>query len=173
MQRVAADHDLTTRNNGMQVSGRNVTVAILDTGINSQLADLTGRVVQNVRLADTQSAPAGFINPMPVENLSNTDPVAGHGTFVAGVIAASGMSSGGKYSGVAPGARLLGLSAGDVNLTSVLSGFDYLLEKGANYNVRVGQLQFFGQYRLRLQRSGQYRHKNARRRRHQCCLFRW
>ena len=41
----------------MPVTGRNVTVAVLDTGINSQHVDLAGKVVQNVRLADTQSIP--------------------------------------------------------------------------------------------------------------------
>ena len=142
IQRVATDDDLRNKNSGMPVSGKNITVAVLDTGINSQHADLAGRVVQNVRLADTQSAPVGFVNPVPVENLPNTDAVAGHGTFVAGVVAASGASSGGKYSGVAPGARLLGLSAGDLNLTHVLSGFDYLLEKGAAYNARVVNCSF-------------------------------
>ena len=142
VQRVVVDRDITTQNNGLPVAGRNVTVAVLDTGINSTHSDLSGKVVQNVRLADTQSVPAGFLYPVPVENVPNTDPIAGHGTFVAGVVAASGASSGGKYSGVAPGARLLGLSAGDVNLTSVLSGFDYLLDKGANYNVRVVNCSF-------------------------------
>lgn len=142
IQRVSADSDLRSRNSGMPISGKNVTVAVLDTGINGQHGDLAGRVVQNVRLADTQSVPAGFLNPVPVENLANTDPIAGHGTFVAGIIAASGSSSGGKYSGVAPGAKLLGLSAGDANLTSVLSGFDYLLEKGSLYNVRVVNCSF-------------------------------
>lgn len=142
IQRVSTDSDLQIKNGGMPVSGKNVTVAVMDTGINSQHADLSGRVVQNVRLADTQSAPVTFLNPASVENLANTDPVAGHGTFVAGVIAASGASSGGKYSGVAPGARLLGLSTGDLNLTHVLSGFDYLLEKGSAYNVRVVNCSF-------------------------------
>ena len=117
-------------------------MAVLDTGINAQHADLAGKVVQNVRLADAQSAPAGFSNPIPIENLANTDLAGGHGTFVAGVIAASGERSGGKYNGVAAGARLLGLSAGDLNLTHVLSGFDYLLEKGPNYNVRVVNCSF-------------------------------
>src|SRR4029079_3274129 len=84
----------------------------------------------------------GFVNPAPIENLPNTDATAGHGTFVAGVIAASGASSGGKYSGVATGAKLLGLSAGDVDLTNVLSGFDYLLDKGKSYNVRVVNCSF-------------------------------
>ncbi|HSK74204.1 MAG TPA: S8 family serine peptidase [Pyrinomonadaceae bacterium] len=142
IQRVATDRDLQQHNAGTPVTGRNVTVAVLDTGVNSQHGDLTGRVVQNVRLVDTQSAAIGFLNPMPVENVVNTDPASGHGTFVAGVVAASGQMSGGKYNGVAPGAKILGLSAGDANLTHVLAGFDYLLEKGANYNVRVVNCSF-------------------------------
>ena len=142
IERVAADRDLSTKNSGMPVSGRNVTVAVLDTGINSQHADLAGKVVQNVRLVDIQSAPVGFAEPIPVENVPNTDPISGHGTFVAGIIAANGVGSGGKFSGVAPGARLLGLSAGDANLTSVLAGFDYILERGAGYNVKVVNCSF-------------------------------
>ncbi|MGI9055860.1 MAG: S8 family serine peptidase, partial [Pyrinomonadaceae bacterium] len=142
IQKVAVDQSLQQKNAGMPVSGRNVTVAVLDTGVNGTHNDLAGKVVQNVRLVDTQSAAVGFINPAPVENLLNTDLVNGHGTFVAGVIAASGISSGGKYSGVAPGANILGLSAGDLNLSHVLSGFDYILEKGANYNVKVVNCSF-------------------------------
>ena len=142
VQRVAPDNDLRQENGAMPVSGRNVTVAVLDTGINSQHADLAGKVVQNVRLADTQSVPGSFVYPAPVENLTNTDVVSGHGTFVGGVIAASGASSSGRFAGVAPGARLLGLSAGDLNLMYVLSGFDYLLEKRVQYNVRVVNCSF-------------------------------
>jgi serine protease AprX len=142
IQKVAPDRDLQTKNGGMPVSGRNITVAVLDTGVNSQHNDLAGKVIQNVKLADTQSLPLGFANPTPVENVVNTDPISGHGTFVSGVIAASGVSSGGKYDGVAPGAKILGLSAGDLNLFHVLSGFDYVLERGANYNVRVVNCSF-------------------------------
>src|SRR5688572_28656042 len=142
VQRVAPDEELRQENGAMPVTGRNVTVAVLDTGINSRHADLAGKVVQNVRLADTQSLPASFAYPAPLENLPNTDLVSGHGTFVGGVIAASGASSSGRFAGVAPGARLLGLSAGDLNLMFVLSGFDYLLEKRVQYNVRVVNCSF-------------------------------
>jgi serine protease AprX len=142
IERVAADGDLTTDNGGLPVKGRNVTVAVLDTGINSGHPDLAGKVVQNVKLADLQSAPAGFIAPAPIEGLANTDPVSGHGTFVGGIVAGSGASSGGKFAGVAPGARLLGLSAGDLNLTHVLAGFDYLLANGHQYNTRVVNCSF-------------------------------
>ena len=142
IQRVAGDKDLQQKNAGMPVSGRNVTVAVLDTGVNSTHNDLAGRVVQNVRLLDTQSAAVGFINPTPVENVVNTDAANGHGTFVAGVVAGSGVNSGGKYNGVAPGAKILGLSAGDLSLFHVLSGFDYLLMNRTNYNVRVVNCSF-------------------------------
>jgi len=142
VQRVAADNDLRNDNGGLPVTGRNVTVAVLDTGINSLHSDLSGKVVQNVRLNDVQSVPTGFVYPLPVENLANTDLVSGHGTFVGGVIAASGSNSAGKFAGVASGARLLGLSSGDLNLMFVLSGFDYLLQKAATYNVRVVNCSF-------------------------------
>ncbi|HEX6126419.1 MAG TPA: S8 family serine peptidase [Pyrinomonadaceae bacterium] len=142
IHRVASDVDLRNGNGGLAVTGRNVTVAVLDTGINAQHADLVGRVVQNVRLNDMQSVPASFSYPLPVEGLSNTDVVSGHGTFVGGVIAASGVSSAGRFGGVAPGARLLGLSAGDANLLNVLSGFDYLLSRGPQYGVKVVNCSF-------------------------------
>jgi serine protease AprX len=141
-QRVAGDNDLRAANNSLPVTGRGVTVAVLDTGINTQHPDLTGKVVQNVRLVDAQSVPATFVYPVPAEGLANTDLAAGHGTFVSGIIAGSGASSNGKYAGIAPGARLLGLSAGDVDLTNILSGFDYLLDRGASYNVRVVNCSF-------------------------------
>lgn len=142
IQRVSSDSDLRTANSGLPVTGRGVTVAVLDTGVNGQVADLSGKLAQNVRLVDLQSAPLGFTYPAPQENLANTDLAAGHGTFVGGIIAGSGASSNGKYNGVAPGARLLGLAAGDANLTYVLSGFDYLLDKGSAYGVKVVNCSF-------------------------------
>jgi serine protease AprX len=141
-ERVRRDTDLTKKNIGIPVTGRGVTVAVLDTGLDGLHADLTGRVVQNVKLADTQGLGVGFMDPITIEGLPSTDQAYGHGTFVAGLIAGSGVRSGGKYGGVAPGANLVGLSAGDLNLTYVLSGFDYLLSKGAGLNTRVVNCSF-------------------------------
>ena len=61
--RIRRDQDLTRRNIGIPVSGRNVTVAVLDTGLDGTHADLSGRVVQNVKLVDTQSIGVGFMEP--------------------------------------------------------------------------------------------------------------
>jgi serine protease AprX len=140
--RISVDRDLTTRNQGLPVSGRNVNVAVLDTGVDGTHADLSGRVVQNVKLFDTQSVGVGFIQPVAIENLPNTDQAYGHGTFVAGVVASSGLRSGGRYTGIAQGANIVGLSAGDLTLSFVLSGFDYLLANGSNLNVRVVNCSF-------------------------------
>ncbi|PYS92308.1 MAG: hypothetical protein DMF62_00845 [Acidobacteria bacterium] len=142
VQRVAGDAELRAENAGVPVTGRNITVAVLDTGINGSHPDLAGKLVQNVRLVDTQSLPIGFVYPAPVEGLPNTDLNGGHGTFVSGIVAGTGASSNGKFAGVAPNAKLLGLSAGDVDLTNVLSGFDYLLQKGATFGVRVVNCSF-------------------------------
>ncbi len=141
-QKVIVDSDLQSYNSGMPINGRNVTVAVLDTGINGDHNDLNGKVIQNVKLVDTQSAPIGFVGPTPIENVSNTDPISGHGTFVAGVIAATGASSNGKFNGVASGSKVLGLSAGDLALVNILAGFDYILQNKAAYNIKVVNCSF-------------------------------
>src|SRR5712691_2451273 len=142
VERVRRNADLTRSNRGLPVSGRGVTVAVLDTGVDATHGDLAGRVVQNLKLADTQSVGVGFNYPVAAPSLPNTDQAYGHGTFVAGIIAGSGQQSGGKYAGVAPGANILGLSAGDASLLFILSGFDYLLTNGPSFGVRVVNCSF-------------------------------
>jgi len=142
VDRISRNADLTRSNRGLPVSGRGVTVAVLDTGVDGMHSDLAGRVVQNIKLADTQSLGAGFNYPVAAPSLPNTDQAYGHGTFVAGIIAGNGQQSGGKYVGVAPGANVLGLSAGDASLLFVLSGLDYLLMNGSSFGVRVVNCSF-------------------------------
>jgi serine protease AprX len=142
VERVRTDADLKQSNGGASITGRGVTVAVLDTGLNGLHADLSGRVAQNVKLAGTLGLGLGFNYPISLENQWNTDLLSGHGTFVGGVIAGNGARSDGKYTGVAPGARLLGLSAGDLNLFYVLEGLDYLLWRGPGYGVKVVNCSF-------------------------------
>ena len=141
VERTRGDADLKGRNFGLQPTGRNVTVAVLDTGIDGTHGDISGRVTKNIEMADTQSAGVGFNYPIQSEILANTDQLHGHGTFVAGIIAGNGSLSGGKYAGVAPGASLVGLSAGDATLLYVLGGLDYLLSNPST-GVRVVNCSF-------------------------------
>ncbi len=142
VERARGDAEITTRNSNLLVTGRNVTVAVLDTGIDGTHGDLASRVTRNIKFADTQSVSAGFNYPVNSENLSNTDQLHGHGTFVAGLIAGSGSLSNGRYAGVAPDARLIGLSAGDLTLVYVLNGLDYLLANRVELGVRVVNCSF-------------------------------
>ena len=142
VDRAWRDAEITSSNHNLPVTGRNVTVAVLDTGIDGSHGDLAGRVAKNIKLADTQSAGLGFNYPINSESLRNTDQAYGHGTFVAGVVAGNGSLSNGKFAGVAPGAQIVGLSAGDLSLFYVLEGFDYLLANGSGLGVRVVNCSF-------------------------------
>ncbi|HKX27189.1 MAG TPA: S8 family serine peptidase [Blastocatellia bacterium] len=141
-ERVKADPDLAYRNNGLPYTGRGVTVAVLDTGLDATHADLAGRVTRNAVLASTLGVGLGFNYPIELNLLPNTDLVSGHGTFVGGVIAGNGTRSGGQYKGVAPDARLVGLSAGTLSLFFALEGFDYLLVHAEELGVRVVNCSF-------------------------------
>jgi len=136
------DASLTARNMGLPLSGKGVTVAVLDTGIDFSHPDLASQTAGNVRALDFQGSAPGFVYPLIAEGMLNSDLTMGHGTFVAGVIAGTGGSSGGYYGGMATGAKMLGVSAGDASLFYVLSGIDYILSQRVAQNVRVVNCSF-------------------------------
>ena len=141
-ERVKTDAELTAANGGQTVIGRNVTVAVLDSGLDGTHGDLSGRVVRNASTVGVAGLGVSFNYPITVEGLPNTDPVSGHGTFVGGVIAGNGARSSGRYAGVAPGAKLVGVSAGVLDLLSVIEGFDYILSKRQELGIKVVNCSF-------------------------------
>ncbi len=145
----ALDPDLRT-SGGAPFTGAGVTIAVIDSGIDATHPDLPlgAKVVQNVRVNPGVWPGPGFVAPSFVEGLSNTDLVLGHGTFVASVAAGTGQASAGLYRGLAPGAKLLGISAGDLYIIHVLEAFDYVLAHATQHGIRVvncswGTLGFF------------------------------
>ncbi|MDX6665089.1 MAG: serine protease AprX, partial [Solirubrobacteraceae bacterium] len=113
--------------------GRGVNVAVVDTGTDGLHPDLRDRVVRNVKVldlhgtvdaADLPSAPQYFVCPVAC----TTDTSGGHGTHVSGIAVGDGSASNGYYTGMAPGAGIVGLSIGDTAATFyALQAWDYLL----------------------------------------------
>ncbi|ARU62835.1 hypothetical protein CBW65_19035 [Tumebacillus avium] len=119
-------------------TGRGVGVAVIDSGIDGTHPDLQfgKRTVQNVKVVDDLLTT--FINPVYVENVLDSDNLGGHGTHCAGIIAADGTSTNGRYKGVAPDANLIGVSSGAAILvTTALEGMDYVLANKDRYNIQV------------------------------------
>jgi len=106
-------------------TGRGVTVAVLDTGID-KLPDFSGRLIGGVDLS-------GGGNPF--------HDAYGHGTFVAGLIAGDGASSGGEYAGEAPGANLVSIKVAGANgitsLATVISGLQWAIANQRKYKIEV------------------------------------
>lgn len=143
-----ADSVTTNRNQGFPVTGGGVGIAYVDTGIDGTHPDLQlgKNLAGNVFFPLAEEGAVSltnqneFVPVIAVENAPNSDVEGGHGTFGAGVAAGTGQASGGFYGGVAPGAKLLGLVAGnDVGLTSfaIVQAYDYALVNQVRYNIRV------------------------------------
>jgi serine protease AprX len=111
-------------------TGRGVTVAILDSGINpdADLIEPTNRILASVNFADGRAT---------------RDP-GGHGTHVAGIVAGNGTRSAGEFVGIAPQANIVDVrvlnSTGSGRLSSVVRGIEWVVAHRDVYNIRVMNL---------------------------------
>jgi len=157
IDRVRSDASFTSRNGGLPVSGRGAfSVVINDSGIDARHDDLKlgTHVIQNVQIVTDEQTnntvirlpeADGFFSLQVVENLPDTDFNVGHGTHCAGIVGGNGQDSGGRYAGVAPGARLIGTGSGAVLfILNALGGFEWSMTNQVTldqsfqpYNIRV------------------------------------
>ena len=125
IQKVVGAHKLWEQG----TNGAGVTVAVLDTGIYAGHPDLAGRVIHCEDLSGERGTEA---------NCADT---YGHGTFMAGLIAGNGTSSGGRFSGAAPGANLVAIKAagydGSTDVSNILAGIQWAVAFKDVYGIRV------------------------------------
>jgi len=103
-------------------TGIGIKVAIIDTGINYNHTDLGGGFGHGKKVADGYD----FVNNDAYPMDDN-----GHGTHVAGIVAANG-----TLKGVAPGATLFAVkvldSTGSGSTSNIIAGIDWSIAHGAN-----------------------------------------
>jgi serine protease AprX len=110
--------------------GKGVTVAVIDTGIQSTHPDLDDRVIKDLNFEPAwffDSIYDGTYTDQVVEASGNKVDSYGHGTHVAGIIAGTGEAgaAGGAeadMSGVAPGANLVNFKIADASQGFCLAG---------------------------------------------------
>lgn len=109
--------------------GRGVCIAVLDTGLyphNDIMIRKNGKV-------------KNFVDFIGAKSQLYDD--NGHGTHVCGIIASNGMSSNGKYMGIAPGADLVVIKVMDKNggglISDIAAGIEWIIEHKEQYNIRI------------------------------------
>ncbi len=126
-------------------TGKGVTVGIVDSGCDASHADLADHVKHNVILASAEyanvhpNADNTIVVPTETGPYQNSDLGSGHGTHVAGIVAAdsSSVTNGSRY-GVAPDAELACFAIGLVLFTSaVVTAYDYMLRQPDLWGIDV------------------------------------
>jgi subtilisin family serine protease len=115
------------------LDGTGTTVAVVDSGIDATHGDLAGRISAAKNFTDDPDA----------------DDTVGHGTHVASTIAGTGATSGGRFRGVAPGAKLLNAKVctweSDCQESWMLAGMEWAAKQGAQVvNVSLGGMDLPG-----------------------------
>ncbi|MBR5146521.1 MAG: S8 family serine peptidase [Bacteroidales bacterium] len=116
-------------------TGKNVIVAVLDSGTNTNHLDLKDHLWSGYVDTNNDGTPDSYVNGWNyISNNSNITDDYGHGTHCAGIVCGDGTA--GVTTGVAPDASLMTLKTvnrtGGGSVAQMLSGVQFAVENGAD-----------------------------------------
>jgi len=118
--------------NGSGLTGQGIGVAVIDSGV-ANMPELRGRIIVSRDFTDDRGAGLDL---------------NGHGTHVAGIIAAAGATRYTNATGVAPGANIISLKVLDAQgkgvMGDVIDAIDWAVANRVRYNIRVINLSLGG-----------------------------
>src|ERR1700739_4005757 len=129
------------------VMGRGVAVAVLDSGVWSNLGPLqttpyaTPHVLAQYDVIQARTNPT-YSQTAALQNYSQSiNDLFGHGTHMSSIIGSSGVATTGNFQGVAPASNLVAVrvldSSGPGRYFDVISGIQWVLNEVLRFNIRV------------------------------------
>ena len=131
--------------NGINITGRNETACIIDTGINRSHSEFAGKILAEYCYCSNNSERAtGHCCPSGIAEEANASDWHGHGTHVAGIITANK-----SIKGVAPDSkivmiRVFGEEDGYAYDNDILSAMEWCINNASLYNISVISMSLGG-----------------------------
>ena len=125
------------------VSGKNVGVCVIDTGIDIYHPAFTNRIVSQKCFCSNNCCP----NNQSTDTNASDDGFNSHGTHVSGIIASNG-----SVNGVSPKANIIAVKScndqGTCFTSDIIAGIDYCVQNKLTYNISIisGSIGDGGQY---------------------------
>ncbi len=140
---VNADDAWLEKINGINITGIQTTVCILDTGIDDNHPDLSPNIIEQYCYCTASDYGSGGCCPNNQAEDTDANDDEGHGTHVSGIVAASG----GIY-GVAKGANIIAIRIADNTGTAedsdLIKGIEWCIDNATKYNISVISLSMGG-----------------------------
>ena len=114
-------------------TGKNVTIAFIDTGLNPHIDFCVpkNRIIKFIDL---------------INDRKNYYDDNGHGTYVTSVACGSGLASGGKFSGVSPKSNIISIKAleqnGETGAYKILEAMQWISDNYKKYDIKVVCMSF-------------------------------
>jgi serine protease AprX len=133
---------------GLGVTGRGVSLGVVDSGVDGRQPAFADRMRSNVRVLVSHREFLGPGDPPPCQDvlsaeLQDSEVSSGHGTHLAGVAAGRPAATGGRYAPLATDARIVGVGVQDtvtpdtdvkdttrLSLFAALAGLNHVLSVG-------------------------------------------